>query len=483
MSESEGDGKGETKERPKKGGPGTPDAIGDERDWVDGEGGDGRRDSADDWQPNFAAPPSPFDEDFAETEWPGPYSDECDTISISAPKVKVDSISLGRVDGLDNLYASVQEFGRLVGGALIAVVEVARLAANTGVFGLVFPSVDRHFEALKTRIEKDLGPIAFLPNFSDSTLGADIAGLADSVVVMLESLRDREFRAQSGRLRDGTPAQAGAELGDLLPRRPGDITIHFNAHSSLSEKLPPRSRALVRVFSRMESSESVREPRGTNYPGTRNGAHGASAAYASRLPWFAKFEIPPFVHTHSLRGGLRAVNQLGAGGRATMVHGGLLLRSGREALNIALPVQLNGNYGRARIFARWAGVSADTNCPYIFDDLIVEGPYEEDLREEERQRFVDVEAERARVVRLLGLISTLVGLVGTYALVFTVIGAAANANLKTALAHFDATVGDLAEAIDIANAEQRAINLAIAEIYPERQPVGEPEDDVTPASR
>ncbi|MBI3155716.1 MAG: hypothetical protein HYZ20_09925 [Burkholderiales bacterium] len=238
----------------------------------------------------------------------------------------------------------------------------------------------------------------------------------------------------------------------------------------------------LRLYSRMSSTYSFGVGRGTSYILDAPVATPAVRMGIDR-PWFAKallsegvvpqptsFGVP---FPMPLAGGI-LISQLGVAGATTAVHGGLAqLRSLAHGLDI--PVRLNGNYGRLRIV-----VEPKAPCRVLVGDLSFEGPTEDDLAAQEAGRSAAVQGRRDAMLTTLSDLQGTLGVLGSAAGAVPIAGALIDTALQSLVIAIEGRKQAMARAIDGANQAQQRLNLTLAETFPERGPVGLPEDDPRP---
>lgn len=388
-------------------------------------------------------------------------SDDCG-IRLSVPQVVVPTPVLGEVSGIDAAEAIVADIADLV----LNIVSIVRSELPGPVNSLLDPLLGPQLPPPPSPWPGPLPPVwpgwplPFPNPMRVGQIYARILFELGRVAVRIAAL---------------PPAIAATPpVAPAGPRVPAWVHVQIGVDRDLD--------AVLRLYSRMASTYSFGVGRGTSH-----GVHSPVVTPAVQIgidrPWFGKAMLleraVPTVTVFGVPYPMPLVRgwwiaQLGVDGAGTALHGGKAkLRSISHGLDV--PIALNGNYGTLRLV-----VEPDPPCLAVVGDLVVQGPTEDELAAAESARYAAVQSRRDAMATTLSDLQATLGLLGSAAGAIPVVGALVDTALQALAAGIERKKQALSQAIDRANAAQQRLNLTLAETYPERGPVGGPEDDPRP---
>lgn len=435
-------------------------------------------------------PPDVFDPEYPEYFFETELVENCAHPTISLPTINVRRIPLGQINNIDELErlanAVAINLDILLGSYSAMVRKMREIVDNSPI---PLPGVEQTLlqmeataavlDTIKSGINSVWDRASYPPPPSSSSdvdaLVSQMAQALTDIQNSVDSLRNLDFSASQ-------KPNPFPELVDLLTVQ-GEAAIRVAMPLQSVAPGTPESAQVnelgLLVLSRMDSSYSAGSGAGTNFPGILSPEPFQQAAsgtyFPSERPWYAKFQIPTGIKYRPFRSGLSLrdkVNQLGAAGAGTNIHWGTIdLPASR---NFSFPLQFVGNYGRSRIILHHS--APDDGLCVSTAILEVRGPYEEEIEAQENARNDSVNDIRLDLSDLLSLLDSvasamlsIVGIIPGSSLVTGPLNA-----LKSSL---NAAKTVILNNIRNENAKQHRINMEIAEIYPERSPVGGAETD------
>jgi hypothetical protein len=371
-------------------------------------------------------PPAVLDE-----AWPPPQDENpgtCPQLTLTFGPYMVSPPELGDLDGLREVLNALVEIQLAVGRLILTAVVYV-----DGFTGMLPEELRTQARALLNGLRMILPDPQPAPN--DPQADDDLLQEAANTLERVRRALDRIVTA------------------DVTVRKPTRPASIISPKTNLDITGPAGSQVDLEFRSIIDSTYTYGLRKGTEYVG----------APGDDRPWFAKVTIDTAA---------RKV-QLGAEGGIRTTPDGVsvtLPASGR----LTLPVELVGNYGRARAIASLPG----TPCAYGSPLFKIEGPFEEDIVAEVMVRFTNVDDTIRKIEDVADAITELVDFIKDALGAILVIGDVAAALIQAFKGTLRVVLQTLLERVRTLNDQQRKYNLETAVRYPERGPKGEREDDL-----
>ena len=397
-------------------------------------------------------PPNHWAEDYIEYRFSGRTSD-CG-LRLSLPTVTVPTPTIGDIQGLDQARQDMTEISNMV-DSLIHVIR-----------GELPRSIDRTLDWLLGPTNPNppgaLPPMHFSP-FPGIPLPFNPFNLQYRVSALVGNILQKLYQFPPT-FTPTTPTTPNP----LFSPQDGIINIGTQENQEIG----------VNIFSQMTSTYSFGRGQGTSHGTPPGSPITAAVNTGTDLPWFGKAlllksqtELPTGQPRPMRETSRYWIAQLGHAGEQITIHTfGAKLETISHGMRIS--VRFNGNYGKVRVI-----LIPREPCKVVWGDFKVEGPYESDIVALEEARFSRVETAREQILQTMTSVQNLLVMIGIAATAIPVFGAVINLLLRRIVLLLEEKKNTFRNSLDSVNRIQRRRNLNLAEIYPERGPVGGAEDN------